>query len=126
MQNLSRYVSLTTVASEITHLFCCGLPMIFSLISLLTSVGLVASMPNSINILHEAMHPYEVPLIITSAIIMLIGWIIHFVAERINCQKTGECDHEPCLPKKKRSNKILIIATFLFIFNLTGYLVLHS
>ncbi len=125
MQNFNRYVPFISVASEITHLFCCGLPMIFSLLSLLTSLGLMASMPASLDYLHEAMHNYEIPVIIFSGILILFGWVLHSIAQKMDCRKEGSCSHEPCAPKKKRSSKILLIATCLFIFNLTAYFVFH-
>lgn len=125
MQNLNRYISITTAASEITHLFCCGLPMVFSLLSFFSSIGLLASMPSSLEFLHEAMHDYEIPMIMVAATLISFGWILHFIAKRIDCREDGQCEHEPCAPKKKQSCKILIFATILFILNLTGYLVLH-
>lgn len=126
MQNLNRYISITTVASEVTHLFCCGLPMVFSILSFFTSIGMLASMPASLDYLHETLHPYEVPMIIISAFLISMGWILHLISQRIDCRKTGDCVHKPCSPKKKKSSKILTIASILFIFNLTGYLVLHT
>lgn len=125
MQNLNRYVPFVSVASEITHLFCCGLPMIFSLLSLLTSLGFMVSMPASMDYLHHAMHDYEIPIMVLSAILISLGWVLHIIAQKIDCRKQGECSHEPCATKKKRSNKILLIATCLFIINLTGYFVFH-
>lgn len=125
MNRLHNAVNWLSITSEISHFFCCGIPIIFSLLSLLSGVGIIASMPLGISELHHAMHDYEVPMIIVSATIILLGWVLHFVANRIDCHNTG-CGHEPCTPKKKKSSKILFIATGLFVLNLTSYLMLHN
>jgi hypothetical protein len=125
MQKLNRFISITSVASEITHLFCCGLPMVFSLLSLLSSLGLLASTPGPLESIHHAMHDYEIPMIIFAACLISFAWGLHYISNRIDCRNEGDCAHQPCSPKKKRSNKILIFATILFILNVTGYFVFH-
>jgi len=90
MQNLNRYVSITAVASEITHLFCCGLPMLFSILSFFSSLGLMASMPTPLEYIHEALHGFEIPLITISATLIIAGWALYFVSKRINCLKAHE------------------------------------
>lgn len=124
MKRLHSFINWACVASEISHVFCCGLPMLFSIISLISGVGLITTMPVPLSFLHERLHPYEVPMIVTSAVILLIGWGLHYVAYRIDCHSTG-CVHDACEPKKKRSTKVLMIATGLFILNVSGYLLLH-
>ena len=112
------------VTSEISHFFCCGLPIVFSVLSLLSGLGLVASMPAGIYALHELTHAYEVPMIMMSGLIIVMGWGLHYIAYRIDCHNTG-CVHGPCAPKKKRSGKVLLIATVLFTLNVIGYITLH-
>lgn len=125
MQRLQNFVYWFSITSEISHFFCCGLPIVFSVLSLLTSAGLTTAMPLGLDLMHEAMHVYEVPMILASALILAMGWGLHYIAYRIDCRKTG-CEHEPCAPKKKRSGKVLIVATLLFALNLTAYLLLHG
>lgn len=124
MQRIQNFIYWACVTSEISHVFCCGLPMVFSIISLMSGVGLVVTMPAGLAFLHEALHDYEIPMIITSLVILLMGWGLHYISYRIDCRSTG-CVHEPCGPKKKSSAKLLIIATSLFILNVTGYILLH-
>ena len=125
MQSLNRFITVTSVASEVTHMFCCGIPMIFSVLSFLTSAGLMASMPSSLEHIHHVMHDYEIPMIAISALLITTGWVFHYISKAIDCRKDGDCSHAPCSTKKKRSSKILMLATFLFILNVTGYFLLH-
>ena len=125
MSRLQNAVNLVAITSEVSHFFCCGIPIIFSLLSLLSTMGVMAAMPTGFNAIHEMMHPYEIPMIAVSAVILLLGWTLHFVAKRIDCHDTG-CGHEPCEPKKNRSSKILTVASIMFALNLTGYFLLHS
>lgn len=125
MNRLHSAINWMSITSEISHFFCCGIPIIFSILSLMSGMGIIASMPMGINWLHDAMHEYEVPMIIMSGFIILLGWTLHAVARRIDCHNTG-CGHQPCSPKKKKSSKILMIATGLFAVNLAGYFLLHT
>lgn len=125
MQPINKFVNWACLTSEISHFFCCGLPIIFSIMSLLTSFGIVAVMPVGLVSLHHAMHDYEVPMIMVSGLILAIGWGLHYIAYRIDCRSTG-CSHEPCKPKKKRSGKVLMVATALFVVNVSSYFLLHG
>ena len=125
MQRFQSFIYWVCVTSEISHFFCCGLPVLFSILSLLSGLGLVAAMPAGVYAIHEAMHGFEVPMIITSGFIIVLGWALHYIAYRLDCRSTG-CAHGPCAPKKKRSGKVLFIATALFAFNVIGYFTLHG
>lgn len=115
----------TVLASEITHVFCCGLPVLVSTLSLLASLGLISVLPAGIMSFHEIMHHYEVPLVIASAVVLVFGWILHHISEHLDCVKNSNCHHAPCAPKKKKASKILWFATALFLINTTIYFSLH-
>lgn len=125
MQKLQNTIYWLCAGSEVTHAFCCGIPMAFSILSLLSGMGLIASMPIGLDHLHHMMHDYELPMIATSGAIIVLGWALHYMAYRIDCRSTG-CSHEPCAPKKKRSGKVLMIATILFAVNVSVYFTLHA
>lgn len=125
MNRFQGVINWISITSEISHFFCCGIPIIFSVLSLLSGMGIIASMPLGIGHLHDAMHDYEVPMIVMSGLIVALGWALHLVAKRMDCRSTG-CGHGPCSPKKKRSSTILIVATALFALNLAGYFLLHA
>src|SRR5690606_14732462 len=87
------------ILSESMHIFCCVLPTLFSLMGLLAGLGVVAALPPSFNTLHEALHAYEVPLIIVSGLLIALGWGVDRYSRKIDCHDTG-CCHEPCGPQK--------------------------
>ncbi len=124
MKKLQTLIGWACITSEISHVFCCGLPMVFSVMSLMSGLGLVATMPSGLNFLHEALHDYEIPMIMASGFILVVGWGLHYIAYRIDCHDTG-CVHGSCQPKKNRSARVLIIATGLFVLNISGYFLLH-
>ncbi len=125
MQRLQTFINWACVTSEISHVFCCALPTVFSLMGLMAGLGVIAAVPTEFMFIHEAMHDYEMPIIIASGLIILMGWGLHYIAYRIDCRSTG-CVHEPCAPKKKRSGKVLMIATVLFLLNVTIYSLVHT
>ena len=125
MQRIQHLVNWASVLTQLSHIFCCGLPVLFSVLSLLSGLGVMASMPSGLVSLHEMTHDYEMHLIIMAGVIVLFGWALHYIAWRIDCMKTG-CAHEPCGEKKKRSSKILAFATILFIVNVSSFLLLHN
>ncbi len=124
MKRIQKLFSWVVVLSELSHVFCCVLPSIFSVVTVLASIGLVGVMPIWMEGMHEVMHHWEIPLISMSGVILIIGWGLHFVSKRIDCHNTG-CGHEPCEPKKKNTARILKIATVLFLVNIAIYFSIH-
>lgn len=110
--------------SETSHVFCCVLPTLFSLLSMLAGVGLMATVPGWLVSFHEVMHGWEVPMIIVSAVVVALGWGLYFYSKKIDCHDTG-CCHEPCGPRKKAANKILVAASILLVFNVSIYFGIH-
>ena len=106
-------------------MFCCGLPVVVSTLSLMASLGLISVLPTGIMALHNIMHAYEMPMIIASAAVLALGWALHHISERLNCVKDSDCHHEPCAPKKKKASKVLWFATVLFAVNVSVYFGLH-
>lgn len=124
MQKLQKTLSGAVILSELSHIFCCGLPVLFSLASLLAGIGFLTVVPGWLEHLHHALHDYEIPLIMASGVILVSGWGLHYIAKRLDCRSTG-CAHEPCGPKKKRSDRILLAATVLYCTNVVLYTFLH-
>jgi len=124
LQRLQNTIYWLIVASETSHIFCCVLPAVVSVLSLLAGLGLVSVLPASWVVVHDMLHDWEIPLIILSGIVVLLGWGLHAISRRIDCHDTG-CEHGSCKPKKKATNKILKIATILFLANTAIYLVFH-
>lgn len=124
MSRFNSVVSWLSVTSEVSHFFCCGLPLVFSMLSLMSSMGLIVAVPVGLTNFHEMMHDYEVPMIIIGASILVLGWVLHFISYQLDCRSSG-CAHQPCGTKKKKSSKILMVATGLYVLNVTAYFLLH-
>lgn len=105
-------------------MFCCVLPTLVTVLGALSNIGLVTIAPHFILDLHDALHEYEVPIILFSAVMVALGWGIHFGAANVDCHDTG-CVHPPCGPQKNKNTRILVIATILFAANLVVYFGIH-
>ncbi len=112
------------IASETSHVFCCVLPTMFSLFSLLAGLGMVAALPPFMVRFHEFIHHWEVPMIVISAIILALGWAITLYSEKMDCHSTG-CAHGACAPRKSKAHMVLKVATILFVFNVFIYVTVH-
>lgn len=124
MERLRKSIIWAVVASEASHIFCCVLPTLFSLMGLLAGAGLIVAMPGPLVALHDILHDWEVLMVLGSGVILLVGWGLHILAARMDCHDTG-CRHEPCTPNKNRAGFVLKIATLLFMVNVLVFLVVH-
>lgn len=122
MQRFQSIANWAAAFTQLGHIFCCGLPAIFSVLSLLSGLGIIVAMPAGMDNFHHVIHDYEVPMIVTAGVVTTIGWALHFISIKLDCNASG-CCHEPCEPKKNRSSKILVFATFLFTVNLVIFFV---
>ena len=113
------------ILSEVSHVFCCVLPTIFSIASVLAAFGLIGITPVWMDSLHNAMHSYEIPIIISSGVILALGWLVHYYSQKLDCHDDG-CCHPPCEPKKDRAHTVLKIGTVLFLFNVAIFLIFHK
>lgn len=125
-EKIQKNIMTAVIASETIHIFCCVLPTVFSVISLLSGMGLIVTMPGFIDAAHHMIHDYEIPLMMISAAILLAGWGLYFYAQRLNCRTEAGCAHEPCAPKKNRVCYVLMGASILFMVNVIIYVSLHA
>lgn len=129
MQNISKNFAnnfkWAVLASELSHVFCCVLPTLFTVISFAANIGMISSAPIWLMDIHHTIHDYEIPIILFSGAMVCFGWAIHRMSLRVDCHDTG-CHHPPCDPVKQRNAKILVIATLLFVFNVTIYATIHK
>lgn len=125
MHRFQTITNLTVAITQLGHLFCCGLPALFSVLSLLSTFGIAISLPSAFEELHHLMHSYEIPVLVFAGIITSVGWTLHYVSWRIDCRSTG-CMHEPCAPKKRRSSKILILSSVLLLLNVLVLVTAHG
>ena len=111
--------------SELGHVFCCVLPTVFTVLSFAANIGLISMAPAWLMEIHERIHHYEVPIIIFSGVMLLLGWITFYYANKLDCHDTG-CGHPPCDPVKLRNRRIMIAATALFVINLLIFSIIHK
>jgi hypothetical protein len=113
------------IASESSHVFCCVLPTVFSLLAILTNIGMFA-MPASFVFLHETMHHWEFPIVIFSGVVLAAGWGLHWHSLRGEECPSG-CKHhtDKTHPTISKTHMILKIATALFAVNVLVFLFVH-
>lgn len=124
MADLRKHFGWAVLLSEASHVFCCVLPTFVTACGILANIGLISAAPAFIMELHEALHHYEIPIIVFSGLMVAAGWIVHCATRDVDCHDTG-CTHPPCDGKKTNNSKILIIATCLFALNLVIYFGIH-
>lgn len=117
-------LSWLVLVSEFGHVFCCVLPSVFSILSIMVGMGLIGAMPLWLASWHEIMHGWEIPIITFAGVVVAMGWLLHYISIKIDCHDTG-CGHGPCGPKKKKASKVLMVATALFLINIVVYLSVH-
>jgi hypothetical protein len=124
MQKLRKTLNIAIVLSEMSHVFCCVLPTLFSVLTLLAGLGVLAAVPVMMIEVHELIHQYELWVIGFSGGMILFGWVLHWQSLKVDCHDTG-CHHPPCTPVKSKTSKFLVVATVLFAVNLLVYGVVH-
>ena len=125
MQRLQSYLATAVIFSGFTHIFCCGLPLLFSVLTALVGLGVASVLPFGLIEFNEVLHHWEMPILIFSGVILFVGWTLHIISERLDCRSSAGCHHEPCEPKKKKSSLVLMIATVLFIINICSLMLVH-
>lgn len=124
MERIQKGLFWAVVLSETSHVFCCVLPTVFSALSLLAGIGMISAMPTPLAEIHEALHEWELPIIGVSGLILAFGWGLHRYSLTLDSSQSC-CAHGECAPSKRRSSKILKIATALFILNVAVFAVFH-
>lgn len=124
-QTLQKHLVWAVILSESSHVFCCVFPTVFSVVSLLAGLGVVAAMPTFMVTMHNMLHAWELPMIGLSGVVLALGWWAVWYSDKIDCHSTG-CAHGACAPKKNKAHIVLKVATVLFIFNVLIFITLHK
>jgi len=104
--------------AELSHIFCCGLPIFVAVMSAGSQVGLGGFFA----LFHEIIHHHERTILLVSGLLLALGLILHYVSFQINCRTTGCADvHSDCAPQKFRVGWVFAIAIALYVINLTFY-----
>ncbi len=108
---------LFTLIALLPHLFCCGIPIIASLLALGTTIGLGAALAS--NPFYNFVNQYHIPLLIFATFMVALSGILNYYSYRLDCTKTknNSCTHKSCKPKKLRSFRLFFISLFLLILD---------
>ena len=125
MQRFHKHLGWAVLASELSHVFCCVIPTIVTILSAFANIGLFVVSPDGfLMIIHNQIHMYEAAIIVFSGAMVALGWVALLLTRKVDCHDTG-CVHGDCVPQKSSNSKILIIATLLFIVNMAIYFGIH-
>lgn len=124
MERIQKSLFWAVVASEASHVFCCVLPTVFSTLSLLAGMGMISAMPAPLEGFHEILHAWELPVILASGVVLALGWALHRYSLALDTRQSC-CAHGDCTSSKRRSSRVLKIATVLFIVNVAVFAILH-
>lgn len=124
MKKLSHYIHFGVLLSQLSHIFCCGLPVVVAVLSLISGAGLLGALPGVVEHYHEILHDWEEPILVFSGAMLALGWGLDIQARKVDCHDTG-CEHPPCAPVKTKAHIILKLATVLFFVNLAVLMFSH-
>ena len=105
--------------AELSHVFCCGLPIFIAVMSAGSQVGFGGVFAT----FHDLIHNYEHVILIASGLLLALGLGLHYISFQINCRTVGcKSVHSDCTPQKFRSGWIYTIALALYAVNLAFYI----
>ncbi len=124
MQRLHTALHWAVVVSAASHVFCCILPTVISLFSIMAGFGILSALMPAFEHMHDVLHAYETQILVFSGAMLALGWTAQAWSWRVDCHDTG-CHHGSCSPKKRRASRMLWVASGLFIFNMLTILFVH-
>jgi len=124
MHRLAHTASHANVAVLFSHVFCCGLPAAMNVIALVAGASTLTATASWVGRIHLFMHQFELPLLLFSAVALIVGVAAQAISARRDCGAQA-CGHESCAPKKQPARWVLLVAGLLFMGNLGIYL-LHA
>ena len=110
-----------SVASLVSHFFCCFLPGVISLVTLVTLTGSAVITMEDFGIpeyIHEKM-------IYISFVVLVMSGIVNYISYRIDCRDMG-CVHGSCAPKKSKYFKLYAYSVAFFLLNAAIHFGLHT
>jgi len=109
------------LSGGLIHLFCCGLPLALSMLSLTSVFGI-----RNTEWMHQGwLGRNELEIFVFSGLVLLITGLAQYIAYRINCRTDGHCHHKPCDSKKRLARAVFAAAICLYLFNSAVLLTLH-
>ena len=118
MTRFQRAATTASLLAELSHVFCCGLPILVAVLSAGSQIGF----GGAFLAFHGLIHDYEVVILAASGALLAFGLSLHYVSYQIDCRSTG-CAHGDCEPKKFRVGWIFTIAVGIYAANLAFYVI---
>ena len=113
------YSSYALLASNLTHLLCCGIPLFIGMSSIFTNVLLLESQ----NFNLEALEAFEIYLFVISSSILLMLVLQEIYNRKIKCSDDIDCcEAKECESTKNKIKINIIFSLVLYIFNSTLFL----
>ena len=113
------YSSYALLFSGLTHLFCCGIPILLGTITVLTNIVFFESVATNFSIL-ESFEGYLFALT-TLMFLSLISFEIY--NKKIKCSELEDCcSEDECDDTKRRIKTNIVIASFLYVLNSSVFL----
>lgn len=110
------------IVSCFMHIFCCGLPLLLSVASLATILGISGAEVLQISWFVGSM---KAQILIISGAVLAASLIVQWFASRVDCHTDGHCTHAPCDKKKKFSERMFMVAVCLYGINLLVFFIFH-
>ena len=112
--NVKYYSSYALIITGFAHLFCCGIPFIFGLNSIFSS--LVVLDLTSLNF--EFLESVEIYLFTLTTVIFLVLIFLEIYNKRIKSVENKDfCNEDQCDVTKKKVKFNIILACLLYVFN---------
>ena len=118
IRTVSKFLSL---ASLISHFFCCFLPGVISLVTLVTLTGATVITMEDFGI-PEYVHQ---EMIYVSFVVLIVSGLANIVSYKIDCREMG-CVHGSCAPKKSKYFKLYAYSVAFFLLNAVIHFTLHT
>ena len=110
---IHKFANAAVIAAGLSHVFCCVLPAVLSILSISTVFG--ASTTTVLNF--EWFEAIEEQVLIFSGVVLFISGLAQLVSWRVKCN-ASVCCHEPCEKRKNWAMRLFIFATVIYLFNL--------
>ncbi|MGI9521925.1 MAG: hypothetical protein ACR2PG_09790 [Hyphomicrobiaceae bacterium] len=118
MAELKRTATTVSLLAELSHIFCCGLPILVAVFSAGSQIGL----GGAFFVFHRFIHDYELQILFASGLLLAIGFGLHLFSYWVTCRETGP-GHDHRKPKRFRIGWIFTIALILYVANLAFYFI---
>ncbi|MEM8971411.1 MAG: hypothetical protein AAGD43_05015 [Pseudomonadota bacterium] len=118
MARLKSTATTVSLLAELSHIFCCGLPIFIAVMSAGSQIGFGGAFV----VFHRFIHDYELHILIGSGLLLAFGFGLHIFSHWMECH-SPEHNHHKSKPKRFRIGWIFSIALILYVANLSFYFI---